>query len=245
MPNSIFRKGLVIVVICLLMLMSPLITAFSIQDRTNEEFITRQNDGVADLVIESIMYNKWEDLEEFWVYAVNDGEGDVPSGPRTETLIVYYDYLLLPFVWGYSRTEFIDYYENPLLPGEKFSYWANFPHATHDEYTAILRMAFWINPSKDIIESDYENNGVWGLYFIHVERYLGTLSLIGDLYQWKTDGSSPWWYLGEDIEYNHFSQTTQQTTTQQTTSQQSNIQQTQTTQQQTIRSNFLNRLIQR
>ena len=119
MQNGIFRKGLVIVVICLLLLLSPVITAFSIQDRTNEELITRQNDGVADLVIDNIWYNRWEENEEFWVNAVNDGEGDVPSGPRTETLIVYYDYLLLPFVWGYYRTEFIDNYENPLPPGEK------------------------------------------------------------------------------------------------------------------------------
>ena len=56
MPNGIFRKGLVLGVICLLMLFSPVIPAFSVQDRNNEELVNNQGDALPDLVIVDVYY---------------------------------------------------------------------------------------------------------------------------------------------------------------------------------------------
>jgi hypothetical protein len=68
-PKILFRKGLVIGVICLLLLLSPVIPAFSIQDRNNEELISNQKGALPDLDIFGIfaLYKYWPEGTPYFV----------------------------------------------------------------------------------------------------------------------------------------------------------------------------------
>ena len=65
-------------------------------------------------------------------------------------------------------------------------------------------------------ESDYLNNGIWGLFSWDSRGYLWSdYRLIGDWHRWETNGAPPWWWFPtENIEENQFSQTTLQQTSQ-------------------------------
>ena len=202
-------------IICLLMLTIPAIPALNVfKQEINKEVTSGQNEGRPDLVIKTIKHDYWYQDGDGWfeVYVVNDGEGDVPGGSRTETVIVYYDFLLLPFVSGDYRTENSYGSCTPIPPGEEDIFWADDFGIGFD---TLVRIAFWVNPKRDITESNYENNGIWGLYITKVIDSGGRRHIdcdpIGDLHQWITDGNPPWWYPDEYIEYNQYSYTSQQT----------------------------------
>jgi hypothetical protein len=230
MKNSWYKKGLVVGIICLLFLLSPVIPAYSIQARNNKTITRNQNDDLPDLVIDNVYYEywMWDEYGDFGVTILNDGDGEIPHGPYYKTVNVYYNYLLIPFVQGHYITEWRSGYCLPTPPGEKTEFRAD-DFFTRGFYDAVVYIGFWVNSRKKILESDYENNGVWGLFKVEARYNWIECNLIGDLHQWKTDGNPPpWWPSVEYIEDNHFSQTTQQQTTQQT-----------------IVGNFLNKLIRR
>ena len=218
MRYVLFRKGLVIGIICLLMLMSPIIPALNVfKQNLKEEVESNQNYGKPDLKITHIRhdYDEYDAYGWFNIYVINNGDGEVPGGPRKEVVSVYLHYVFHPLSYGHYRKTNSHSYKPPQLPGEEDKYTViDFGHGNPG---ALVLIAFWINPTKLIDESNYENNGIWGLYETHLKDLKGWVyfTQVSDLHQWKTDGNPPWWWFPiENIEENQFSQTTQHQTSQ-------------------------------
>ena len=100
MLKSLFRKELVVGVICLLFLLSPVIPAYSIQARNNNTITRNQSDDLPDLVIDNVYYEywMWDEYGDFGVTILNDGDGEIPHGPYYQTVNVYYNYMYIIIV---------------------------------------------------------------------------------------------------------------------------------------------------
>ncbi len=120
MRNVLFRKGLVLGIICLLMLTIPAIPALNVfKQDLNEKLISGQNYGKPDLKIKAVVhdYVAYDAYGRFDIYVENVGSGEVPSGPRTEVVSVYFDYLLNPLLFYHYRITNYHSYMEPHLPG--------------------------------------------------------------------------------------------------------------------------------
>jgi hypothetical protein len=211
------------------MLLSPVIPAFNIYDRINKKIVTIQQEEIPDLIIQEANY-VW--IREEWpghfvLFVLNNGEGEVPSGPRKEVVNVYWDYLFLPFRGQYSVEKTYNNHESH-PPSKVENYYI--PESDKPGFSDIIRIFFWINPSKDIKESEYENNGIWAYYkSVPRDEYYFNFVIISDFHQWKTDGKPPWGNIN-NIDNTQNSQITQQQNIQQTISKQTvTIQQIKTT----------------
>ena len=232
MPNSIFRKGLVIVVICLLMLMSPLITAFSIQDRTNEELISIQKGALPDLDIFGIyaLVKYWPEGTPYFVLECRIKNIGGNAGFITIWVEVVGELYNTDNNTYDTYNTFKSNLSCDLSPGEEVF----IEFARDHQYNYVHpfgKIRFRAECHTNVDESNYNNNHYIQLFYHPWYKIWIPLPI-----RFKNDN--------QNIQITQ-QQTTQQTTRQQNTIQHTPIQQTQTTQQQTIRSNFLNRLIRR
>jgi hypothetical protein len=189
----------------------------SSQQQESNELTTIQKDGTPDLIIKKADYAWRQDGQPGWfvLFVLNDGDGEVPKGPRKEVVTVYFDYLMLLFR-GYYRSEKSHNHHESHPPGTVD--WYLVPEFGQCGLLDVIRIFFWVNPEKEIEESDYENNGIWAYYKTEKrDEDLLEYVRISDFYQWKTDGSPPWGRIA-NIDFFQNCQTTQQHTTQQTAS---------------------------
>ena len=216
LPISIFRKAMVIGVICLLMLLSPVIPAFSIQDRNNEEFISIQTGALPDLDIFGIfaLYKYWPEGTPYFVLECRIKN----IGGNAGFITIWVE--VIGELYNTSNNTYETYntfkgnFSCYLSPGEKvFIEFARDHDYNYDHPLGKIR--FRAECHTNVYESNYNNNHYTQLFY------------------------HPWYKIWIPLPTrfendNQNIQTTQQQTTQQTTNQPTTIQQT-------IIGNFLNR----